>query len=845
MKLVCLLVLFALLNGGISAQIPTSWESHGIGGGGALFSPSINPANHDEIYLACDMSELFHSTDDGATWNMLNYMQIQGGHDSQVQFTNNPLIRYCIDYTSVQGMDYIRPVKSLDGGVSWQVLSGNIYPLQPDAGVLRLFADYNDPNRIILAGYGTIHISSDGGVSFHLVHTCISNGAGNHIAGVFFDGTAIYIGTNDGLLVSFDNGQTFNTMAVTGIPSGEYILSFAAGKQNGVIRFYCLTTSSVWAGYTYGDNYWGAMKGVYSMDAANGTWNQAMTGISTGSDFPVFVGMAANNTDIAYLSGGSSAGAPIVLKSTAGGAWNPVFLTVNNQNVFTGWSGYDGDHGWGYPEAPFGFTVAMNDANTLMFSDYSDSHITHDGGATWHQQYLDPSFENPMGGPTPKGKNYHGIGLENTSCWQILWTDSLSMYGGYSDISAIVSNDKGYTWKFVPGLTQNSTYRIVQHPNGKLYAATSNIHDLFQSTRIYDAQINGGTGAVYFSSNNGASFSLLHNFNHPVTWITLDPTNSNRMYASVAHSNKATIGGIYVTNNLDAGTSSTWIKMPNPAEANGHPFNIIVLNNGDLVVSFSARKPTGSSAFTDSSGVFYYTSSTAIWAKRSDPNMRFWTQDVVVDPHDATQSTWYSCVFNGWGTSGINGTGGLFRTTNKGLAWTRISDEYRVNSCTIDPMNHDILYMTTETNGLWISMDATSALPTFIRVLEYPFRHPVRVFNNPYKPTEVWVSGFGGGIMKGISGNPNGLNDDSGSKDQVVKVFPNPVFDLLNIDLVSVKNRSLVFELFDLPGRQLMKLKLEEKNVVDMAVKNFSKGIYLYSILDAGKTVQTGKILIN
>jgi len=844
MKLVCLFILFALLKSFISAQVPISWESHGIGGGGALFSPSINPANHDEIYLACDMSELFHSTDDGATWNMLNYMQVQGGHDSQVQFTSNPLIRYTIDYTSIQGMDYIRPVKSIDGGATWQLLGGNPYPLAPDAGVLRLLADYNNPNRIILAGYGTIHFSSDGGTTFHLVHTCISNGAGNHIAGVFFDGADIYIGTNDGLLVSSDNGLTFHTMTVTGIPPGEYILSFAAGKQDGSLRFYCLTSSSVWAGYTYGDNYWGAMKGVYYMDNANGTWIKAITGISPGSDFPVFVGMAANNTDIVYLSGGSSAGVPIVMKSTSGGAWIHVFLTANNQNIFTGWSGFDGDHGWGYPEAPFGFTVALNDANTLMFSDYSDSHITHDAGVSWYQQYVDQSYGNPMGSPTPKGKKYHGIGLENTSCWQILWTDSLTLYGGYSDISGITSDDKGYTWKFIPGLTQNSTYRLLKHPNGIVYAATSNIHDLYQSTRIYDAQINGGTGAVYYSQDHGASFSTLHNFNHPVTWIALDFSDSKRMYASVAHSNKATIGGIYVTNNLDAGTASTWTKMPNPAEANGHPFNINVLNNGDLVVSFSARKPTYSSAFTDSSGVFFYTSSAGSWAKRSDPNMRFWTQDVVIDPHDATQSTWYGCVFNGWGTSGINGTGGLFRTTDKGVSWTRISDEYRVNSCTIDPMNSDILYMTTETNGLWISMDASGAQPAFSRLPGYPFRHPVRVFINPFKPAEIWVSGFGGGIMKGLGEPPNGMDDGNAGSQKVAEVFPNPVNSLLHINLLSQQDHVLIFELIDLTGRKLIRMNIGLNTVLDFEKEHLPKGIYLYSLLDSDINIQSGKLLI-
>ena len=500
-----LVILSLILHGNINAQVPAAWYSKGIGGGGALFSPSINPANHNEIYMSCDMGEVFQTTDLGHTWKTLNFLKIQGGHDACVQFTNNPLVRYCVDYTSSQGMDYMRPMKSTDGGNTWSVISGNPYSLQPNGSILRLLADYNNPNLLMIADYGTIYFSADGGASFHQVHTCLDNGSGNHIAGIFFDSPNIYIGTNDGLLVSTNNGTSFSTMTVTGIPSGEHILSFAGAKTGSTTRFLCLTASNVWAGYQYGSDYWNAMKGVYQMDNANGTWVSKISGITMGSDFPVFAGMSADDITTAYLSGGSSAGAPIVMKSVNSSAWTHVFLTTNNQDIYTGWAGYGGDHGWSFPEAPFGFTVSLDDPNTLMLSDYSCAHITTDGGVTWQQQYLSHADENPMNNPTPTGKKYHGIGLENTSCWQILWNDSLNMMAAYSDINGIMSADKGESWKFIPNLTQNTVYRIVKHQNGKIYACTSNIHDMFQSTRIYDAQIDAGTGAVYVSTEFRAS----------------------------------------------------------------------------------------------------------------------------------------------------------------------------------------------------------------------------------------------------------------------------------------------------------------------------------------------------
>ena len=53
-----LTVLFILGVFKLAAQ--PAFVPKGIGGGGALFFPRINPANDNEFYVACDMSEMFH-----------------------------------------------------------------------------------------------------------------------------------------------------------------------------------------------------------------------------------------------------------------------------------------------------------------------------------------------------------------------------------------------------------------------------------------------------------------------------------------------------------------------------------------------------------------------------------------------------------------------------------------------------------------------------------------------------------------------------------------------------------------------------------------------------------------
>jgi len=834
----CLLSLFSYFY--TQAQAPASWQSRGIGGGGALFSPSINPAFSNGIYVGCDMSELFHSVDTGKHWTEASFLQIQGGHDSYVSFTNLGNQQYAVDYTSTNGNDLIRPMKTTNAGATWQPFANDPYASYPGGSMERLIGDINNKNNIVLADYGTIYFSRNAGTTFTKIHTCLNNNTGNHIAGVFFDGNNIYIGTNDGLIFSTNGGLNFNTMTTTGFGAGtEQMLSFSGAREGNTVRFICLTADSnnVYAGIQYGSSYISTLVGVYTMDNANGTWAAKMGGINMATDYPVFCGMATNDIDTMYLSGGSSIGNPIVMKATFSTNWAHVFNSVNNVNIATGWCGQGGDRGWGYAECPFGFQVCPNNSKMVVITDYGFVHVTTNAGASWNQRYVDVADQHPAGANTPQQKKYHGIGLENTTNWQVMWTDSMNMYAAFSDINGIMSADKGTSWKFIPNFTQNSSYRIVKHPDGKIYGATSTVHDLYQSTRIYDSNINTGSGEVMVSNNNGATFSVLHNFAHPVVWVALDPTDTSKMYASVLNGSTNT-GGIYVTGNLHLGAAATWTKMAKPPRSNGHPFTITVLNNGDLVASFCARKPTTTTSFTDSSGVYYYDKTLSTWYDRSDVKMHYWTKDVVVDPNDATQSTWYAAVFSGWANVPA-GTGGLYKTINKGVSWTQISNSYRVNSATINSTNANELYFTTETDGLWYSSNANSVTPTFSQVTSYPFRSPVRVFFNPYKNTEVWVSSFGNGMFVGSTATTE-VKQLSASGKQI-SVYPNPANETINFSTNNlIENGKLT--VYDITGKQVS--KADFVNATQLDVSEFNTGMYFYRMTDGSKTF-TGKFVVN
>lgn len=729
-------LLFMLLASPGRAAEREIFQPRGPGGGGALFGLSINPADNREFFTACDMSGLFHTTDFGASYSLVPFSELASGPASKVFFTKTRGLLYCIDYSN----DMTLPVKSTDGGRTWTKLPGN-----PDdyEELFSILADYDDPGRIVISHYEEIFFSSDGGGSFRRIHRA-REGNGVVVAGAFFDGNTVLIGTSDGVLRSTDGGATFAMADFGGIPADEAIWSFAGAKKGGVARLFCLTAGvdSLYPGMP-GTDYWDFFKGVYSLDLGSSSWVPKNDGIRRGSDFPVFLGMAGNDTETVYLAGSNDNGEPIVLKTAdAGASWRNVLLTDSNRNVVTAWSGAGGDRDWTYGECALSLSVASDDPNVLCFSDLGFIHTSRDGGANWHQAYA--RGDNPAGRATPKGRSYSSAGLEVTSCWQVHWIDRQTVWACFSDIRGVWSADGGESWSFgYTGLEANTSYRIAQHPkNGTLFLACSDVHDIYQSTSLGDDPLDrkDANGKIMYSTDKGRTWLDLKVFGHPVYWIELDQSNPNKAWASVIHHSD---GGIYKCEDLDRLAGSTWTRLSAPPLTEGHPASITALKDGKLLCSYSGRRvPAG---FTASSGVFLYDPASNTWEDLSDPGMRYWTRDVVVDPDDPAQNTWYAGVFSGWGGP-PDGLGGLYRTTDRGKSWTRVTGTAidRVASCT--PLPNGGMFVTTEGQGLWYTEDRRKGNPSFEMVRSYPFRQPERVFVNPYSAGEVWVTSFGNGI---------------------------------------------------------------------------------------------------
>jgi hypothetical protein len=420
------------------------------------------------------------------------------------------------------------------------------------------------------------------------------------------------------------------------------------------------------------------------------------------------------------------------------------------------------------------------------------------------------------------------------------------MWASYSDIGGIRSTDGGTSWSFnYTGNSVNSTYRVAQAANGTLYAGTSGIHDMYQSTRLKDAQLDAAdaNGKIVYSADNGLTWTLLHSFGHPVFWVALDPNNPNRAYASVInHAGLGAAGGVYRCDNLNLLASSTWTLTPAPPRTEGHPASLVVLNDGKLVATYSGRiNVVGNvSSFTASSGCFIYDPTANSWTDVSHAGMNYWTKDIVIDPNDATQNTWYAGVFSGWANV-PQGLGGLYKTTNRGTSWTKLTGSTldRVTSCTFTPGNANQIYLTTETQGLWMSSNINIVTPTFSNVANYPFRQPERVFFNPSNPNEIWVTSFGNGMKMGTLGT-NGIADFS--QQDEISVYPNPSSTSAVLRFTNPCDlRISEIRIFDSAGKEVYPEIIRTADSFVIGSRDLANGIYLVKFRSTVKKIAVNR----
>jgi photosystem II stability/assembly factor-like uncharacterized protein len=715
--------------GSAGRDAATVFRSGGMGGGGSMFSPSMHPTNASELWVTTDMGTLFHSSDGGARWGGIDSNSAQGvrgGRWVSLQFTSTPGTLF-VKSDELEGHV---PKTSTDNGASWAAVHAD-----PTGGTATsLWSDPTQPETLLLTDPKKLYHTNKGGRSWtdaftNLVHP----EEGFFVGGVHWLGQApgsgpaksALVGTNQGVLLVEHGGDGRSgavELGADGIPAEEAMFSFAGGSGDGRSRLYCLTAPrnlSQFAQWQWDEQGFGLAQSLYTSEvdwsgidpaAAKLQWRAVddMPGTLAGRGGNLGASRVTMwNTDpgTLWLTGvNQTNGFPSILQYKAG-SWSETFHAMNNENIATGWMGYGGmlNFNWGYGGGAYGVNLA-DGGNRILFTDAGSLFQSGDDGQSWAALEVLPADRSAVGQRVTQDQAYKPAGLEPTSLWYVAWADAENLFLCYTDIVGARSVDGGASWSYnFTGHTLNTMYMALAVPaaaadnsSSILYAATSSVHDMYINS-LTDAVIDRttATGQLLVSTTKGASWDVVMDFGRPVVWVAASPTVAGRLYACVVN---ASTGGVYACDGTD---NASCTRLPEPPRTHGHPWTAHALDDGSLLVTYSAHQ--FDDTFTNTSGLFLLPaadvtaalsgggelSANSTWLDLSHPAMMQYTKDVVIDPSDSTQSTWLVAVSDAWGKGAIpEASSGLYRTEDRGKTWVQFALTLKrggAQSATVDP----------------------------------------------------------------------------------------------------------------------------------------------------------------
>jgi photosystem II stability/assembly factor-like uncharacterized protein len=269
-------------------------------------------------------------------------------------------------------------------------------------------------------------------------------------------------------------------------------------------------------------------------------------------------------------------------------------------------------------------------------------------------------------------------------------------YDYLSGIGILKTTDGGVSWttltNFSPALTMPFIYKMVMDPTS--------------SSIIYAAAF----GGVYKTTNSGASWSLLPILSQSeiCTDLCINASNGNILYASFG---LFASDGIYETTNAGA----SWSRLSNgyPTDGFARTSICIVLNDPSVLYACLEDSVTSGTYAIEKT-----TDGGASWSKVATP----FDNDPLVNATSLGNQGWYNNVIeasfsdpNTVYTGGID----LFKSTNGGTSWDRISDGYVATTApnyvhvdqhaiVLDPSNESTIYFGND-GGVFMSTDAGSS----------------------------------------------------------------------------------------------------------------------------------------
>ncbi len=736
----CMAFAFPLSSTLSHAQAKESLFSvRGIGGGGGFFTPVFSPFDENLLFVVCDMGGVYRSENGGKNWTMLPW------NKSPRDAHQGPPPIFISKEHMVWAHNYYYLTESFDGGKTWTHTKNNPWlelrkkkeAEYTKAMILSFLPlDAKGESLLVSTGFGIWKGSKK---SWKLITDAPSDQLqriGDAIYGIEGDST---------LLKSTDNGQTFERIPVSGKITA---LGGSAYEKTQSVLYIALAKDGIYKSLDGGKN-WTLKNNEY--------------------DNVTKILIPQGQADIIYAMQRPPIRPPNIIRSLdAGETFDSVFYMHESQATF--WQDVNVEKSWlqtnlfwSYYFTKHGLAISAHNPNVLMAATQGELFITRDGGKKWDTFFSEilPSLE---GDATTRNKT---IGLEVTSVWGYHFDphDANKEYIAYTDIGFARSVDKGATWswsaKKVPW--NNTFYDLILDPDvsGKIFAATSNLHDLPHYQFI--TKINPSSlvhqGGVVISTDYGKSWEIPYAQDQTgalplqvCTTITYDPASppeKRTLYAGIFGQNDSK-AGVYISK--DGG--KTWAATKSqPGGVNKHIYELRIHPKTGylycLITGYRAPKPNYFNA--DEGGIWMSKDKGDTWTHISKGSpLSHWATAMEFHPTDP-----HALYVSAASPQGIE-AGGIYYTKDNGKKWWHIIKDKTVAKLTgvsyaydhwmsvfVHPQMPDIIFAGATLNGLFFSVDGGRRWKWSP---EFPFANVQSMTVNPRNTDELILTTFGSGV---------------------------------------------------------------------------------------------------
>lgn len=620
-----------------------------------------------------------------------------------------------------------------------------------------------------------------------------------------------------GVYKTTDGGTTWSKNLFVSDKTG--VIDMAINPQNPNIIY-----AATWERTRTPENrvYGGASSNIYKSIDAGMTWT-ILTNVlpNTTNKGRISIDISNSNPDILLATYTNSLGTTLAIKKTvnAGVTWTTLSSSTITASPYNWWFG--------------GVFINPTNSNNVFMSEFN-THYSNNGGTSWSLTAGDTEAIHV---------DQHVVAFANNN-------DVLIGNDG-----GIYRSSNGSTFSKINNLPISQAYRMTVNPNNPnhVYAGFQDNGTWRTLTGNYNdwSEVYGGDGmqpnvnpnnvnilfaeyqyGVFVRSiDDGASFGLSDNgvsTTEPRNWDTpyvFDLANPNIMYFGTSNLYKSIDNGINwisISGNLSKSVYTGTQRYGTITSIDVSPLNSNIIFIG-----------------TDDGNVWKTIDGGINYTKISNLLPNKWVTKVKASPTNANQ---VYVTYSGYRYNLFDSN--LYVSNDLGNSWQDLSaDLPNTPLSDIEITTNNTLYVASDI-GVLVSYDLGvnwnllgSNMPSAVIVTDLVLHNPTNY---------LFASTFGRGVYKIDLAQVNLSTNNSEIEVTNIKVYPNPAFENLYLDIDFDKVSDFKAELFDIEGKLIQKYVLENnsagKHSIKMNIESLQKGIYLLKINNESKS---RKIVIN